>query len=224
MVFKFPEYANEELLSYNQSSCIVVQRARSIQDPNTTVIFKGVTKYDLYENTKLQCEYDILSAIHTKLKLYVELSDDKPNASMTSNYSVTYEDRLLQSLVEGEPITNPSAHIAKPIRIVKSNDNVVMIMNDFAGKSLREYMAAEPVLNFEEFLNIALQIAESLDIIHCMGVIHRNINPDNIIVKYSDGKLQLQVVDFSLARYNRPGQENSDSFKGTLAYMSPGIY
>jgi serine/threonine protein kinase len=211
-----PGYTDYELLHYNQSNSVIVQRARSIADPSTTVILKGVTKYDLYENTKLQMEFDILSAIHTRLALY--------ESQLALPGNDTYESRLFQSLVEGVHISSPSSHITKPIGIVKSNDNVVLMLQDFHGKSLREYRSLVDPVNLEEFLEITLQIAEALDIIHCMGVIHRDINPDNIIVKYVDGKLKLQVIDFNLARYNRPGQETSDSFKGTLAYMSPGMF
>jgi serine/threonine protein kinase len=216
----FPGYTDYELLHYNQSNSVIVQRATSIEDPTTTVIFKGVTKYDLYENTKLQMEYDILTAIHTKLKIYEDRNDDYNSLPGQD----TYESRLFQSLLKGTPIRTPSTHITKPIGIVKNNDNVVLILQDFSGKSLREYRANEPV-NLEEFLEIALQVAESLDIIHCMGVIHRDINPDNIIIQPATPttELRLQVIDFNLARYNRPGQETSDSLQGTLAYMSPGI-
>jgi serine/threonine protein kinase len=212
----FPQYSDYELLHYNQLNSVIVQRAKSIQDPDTSVILKGVTLFSINENNKLQMEYDILTAIHTKLKRYEERSEKLPGPD-------TYESRLFQSLLEGVPIRNAGLHITKPVGLLKKNDNFVLVLEDFKGKSLREFRAESQSVNLEEFLEIALQVAESLDIIHCMGLIHRDISPDNVIIKYVEGKLQLQVIDFNLARYNRPGQESSDSFKGTLAYMSPGI-
>ena len=85
----------------------------------------------------------------------------------------------------------------------------------------------------EEFLKLALQIAEALEAAHERGVIHRDLKPANIKIT-PEGK--VKVLDFGLAKALAGDQEEmilSDSpslrvaatqkgvILGTTAYMSP---
>lgn len=225
MSMPVPGYTDFEFIHVDEESHILVQRARSVSNPELSVICKGVTKFDQNANTKLQMEYSILCAIHSKLKLYEERVGNPEDFLLSQQGQYSHEWRLFQNLLEGEPMEAPSQRIIKPVELIKNNDNFVLILQDFQGSStLRNFCVAKTSMNYEELINFMMQLAEALDIIHSMTVIHRDINPDNILIREkANGKFEVQIIDFNMARYNRPGQELSDLFKGTLAYMSPGI-
>jgi eukaryotic-like serine/threonine-protein kinase len=92
------------------------------------------------------------------------------------------------------------------------------------GKTLRELSGGK--LKLKEVLSIASQVAEALVAAHQAGVIHRDIKPDNIMVR-ADG--YVKVLDFGLAKPSdlpTTGPEiavetQAGVVMGTLAYMSP---
>ena len=69
---------------------------------------------------------------------------------------------------------------------------------------------------------IAIQIADSLGNIHAANIIHKDINPSNIIVNLDTN--QLKIIDFGIASRlprEKGALKNPEQLEGTLAYLSP---
>jgi serine/threonine protein kinase/TolB-like protein len=107
-----------------------------------------------------------------------------------------------------------------------------IVMEYVEGMALRERMTNGP-MDLKEALDIAIQIASALSTAHAAGIVHRDIKPDNVMVR-SDG--YVKVLDFGLAKLadTRSALGNSDvetraielkttpgMVMGTVAYMSP---
>ncbi|MBD3884852.1 AAA family ATPase [Phormidium tenue FACHB-886] len=102
---------------------------------------------------------------------------------------------------------------------------LVILLEDFGGESLQQWMRQQ--LNFcpmplSTFLHLAIDITEILGRIHASGVIHKDINPGNIVLNLDTGA--VKIIDFGIAtRFNRtnPTLKNLYGLEGTLAYLSP---
>lgn len=93
------------------------------------------------------------------------------------------------------------------------------------GQTLRAMMNG--TLRLRDVLSIVAQVAEALSAAHQSGIIHRDIKPDNIMVR-ADG--YVKVLDFGLAKLAEaevpagapgPAHTQAGATMGTLAYMSP---
>jgi serine/threonine-protein kinase len=96
-----------------------------------------------------------------------------------------------------------------------------LVMEYVSGPTLRERTKREGGLSPGEAARICLQVAEGLSALHRRGLVHRDINPSNIILHGVDGP--AKITDFGLARSIRPPSwiTRDVDIAGTLEYMSP---
>jgi PAS domain S-box-containing protein len=96
-----------------------------------------------------------------------------------------------------------------------------IIFDDPGGESLRTLLQSRK-LTLEERIDIAVEITKSLQSIHDEGVIHRDLNPGNIIV--CEDPTVVYLIDFGLATLlprEYPDSEPFSQLTGTLPYVSP---
>ena len=96
-----------------------------------------------------------------------------------------------------------------------------LAMADFGGITLQASGFLGD-LDLERFLTIAHALAHAVACIHGRGVIHKDLNPANILVRPSD--LRVQIIDYDLATTfaeEHPGFDHPSVLPGTPAYLSP---
>lgn len=93
---------------------------------------------------------------------------------------------------------------------------------EYCCMSLKDYLMTRTCVQSEKNKCIFTQILEGLDYLHRNGVIHRDIKPDNILLKRMD-PLEVKISDFGLAKVFRPGMKLTEKslYMGTLLYASP---
>ncbi|MEG4046181.1 AAA family ATPase [Microcoleus sp. Pol17_C1] len=119
--------------------------------------------------------------------------------------------------------------IVKPLTLELYGNGYALVMEDFGGISLSDYLqtATDENPHFQylplaEFLRISLKVTEILHYLYQNRVIHKDIKPANILIDPATKKIQL--IDFSIASLlPRETQEiqNTNDLEGTLAYLSP---
>lgn len=109
-------------------------------------------------------------------------------------------------------------------------DEQQFIATEFVeGETLRQHLKRAP-LTLSETLDIAIQIASALSAAHRAGIVHRDVKPENIMVR-PDG--YVKILDFGLAKLTQQEERSpkpietdktetsSGLVMGTVKYMSP---
>ncbi|HXZ41935.1 MAG TPA: tetratricopeptide repeat protein [Terriglobales bacterium] len=99
-------------------------------------------------------------------------------------------------------------------------DGVKFITMEFIeGEDLRTLMLREKKLSPTEAIEIIQQVCRALEAAHSVGVIHRDLKPQNIM---RDKAGRILVMDFGLARtMASDGMTKTGALVGTMDYMSP---
>ncbi|MEH2224183.1 ATP-binding protein, partial [Nostoc sp.] len=99
-----------------------------------------------------------------------------------------------------------------------------LVMEDFGGISLNDWRVrgTQQSISIKEFLEIAIALCNTLDILYRERIIHKDIKPANILI--NPETKQVKLIDFSIASLlPRETQTliNLNVLEGTLAYISP---
>src|SRR6266851_5576529 len=147
----------------------------------------------------------------------------------TATSDETARMRLVREARSASALNHPN--IVTIHSIDDSEDFTFIVMEYIAGETLGALLKRES-LTFPRLLEIALQICDAVGAAHAIGLMHRDIKPQNILIT-PEGR--VKVLDFGLAKPFRPsaesGQTAMDTFSadltaagliaGTVAYMSP---
>ncbi|NEO52306.1 MAG: AAA family ATPase [Okeania sp. SIO3B5] len=119
--------------------------------------------------------------------------------------------------------------IVKMLALEQFEQRLILVMEDFGGISLHQFINNQSTSNLNsfstdinQFFHIALQIVNSLEKLHQNQIIHKDIKPHNIII--NPQTKQIQIIDFSSTTKlpkETPEIRNPNTLEGTLTYMSP---
>jgi PAS domain S-box-containing protein len=114
-----------------------------------------------------------------------------------------------------------SEGVIKVINFEEFNQRRAIIFEDFIGEPIKSFISDKgfPV---EEFLHISIQLAEIVGQIHTTNIIHKDINPSNILFNPKTGK--IKIIDFGSSTslsHEIPSILAPNLLEGTLSYISP---
>ncbi|GEM_PF-6865702 len=104
---------------------------------------------------------------------------------------------------------------------------LVLAMEFLEGRSLNHVIAHEAPLEAGRAINLVCQALEALVVAHSLGIVHRDMKPDNVfLIKGPDGSEFVKVLDFGIAKFLAPESTNEtlsrDGFVfGTPQYICP---
>ena len=113
--------------------------------------------------------------------------------------------KMLAAITEPEPESGKEIHY--------------LVMEYVRGGSLRELLEQEVKLPVKRCLKIGVELADALARAHHLGIIHRDIKPDNVLLA-EDGTPRL--TDFGIAYLaGLPQITQEGAIMGTIQYLSP---
>ncbi len=148
------------------------------------------------------------------------LKQDYPTAQELTRYKQEYE--ITRNLnLDG---------VIQAYELEPYQRTLVMILEDFGASSLTKLMNKSclfhqiggSVERIPEFLRLALKITEILGQIHAANIIHKDINPSNIVL--NPKTRELKIIDFGISTIltrENPTLKHPNVLEGTLAYISP---
>ncbi|MEG4396692.1 AAA family ATPase [Microcoleus sp. BROC3] len=103
---------------------------------------------------------------------------------------------------------------------------LIIFLEDFGGESLEQWKHKRPQnfcpMPLSTFLELAIDLTDILGKIHAANVIHKDINPGNIVFNPDTGV--VKIIDFGIAtqfNHTNPTFKSHYGLEGTLAYLSP---
>ncbi|MEG4445745.1 AAA family ATPase [Microcoleus sp. AT9_B5] len=111
--------------------------------------------------------------------------------------------------------------IVKPYNLVSYQNSFALVLEDFGGRAINKLLTFKNI-KLQDFLILAISLAETIGQIHKVRIIHKDIKPSNIIINPETRK--VKITDFSIAIALPKEQQsivNPNLLEGTLAYMSP---
>ena len=140
------------------------------------------------------------------------LTEDYPSPRQIFRYQHEYE--ISHSLGELKGVI-------RALGFEKTETSCALVMEDIGADSLKVMMGREK-FSVEEVLSLGVLIAQHLGEIHSANVIHKDLNPANIIYNPNTG--ELKIIDFGISSAltrESPSITCPEVLEGTLPYISP---
>jgi len=102
------------------------------------------------------------------------------------------------------------------------NDDLRYVVMEFLrGHTLRDEIDRDGAFEPSKAVGVALEVASALIEVHARGIVHRDINPRNIMI----ADWAIKLIDFGIAKFPQPPGAppftQHSTLSGTVAYASP---
>jgi len=150
-------------------------------------------------------------------KLERDVAIKEPVASPTISEAMTHElgERFVREGKTAARLNHPGIVTIFAADVFDGRPAIVMEL--LRGHTLSTLIDRR-LLTFEASMSVLDQLLDALDYAQTMGVIHRDVKPDNIFVT-DDGRVKL--TDFGVAHVSRLDGQHDAIIAGTPGYMSP---
>ena len=104
----------------------------------------------------------------------------------------------------------------------RTADGHVYLLIDYVDGPGLDKKLKEGPMSADDLLIICRRVAEGLQAAHARNIFHRDLSPDNIILRDGD-PAQAVIIDFGIAKDTNPGAETivGNEFAGKYAYAAP---
>lgn len=138
------------------------------------------------------------------------------------NESISAKSNVVQRFFEEIRVVARMMHpnIVTAFDAGTSNGMPYLVMELVDGDLLSQRVVQSGPFSLQDAVSVLYQAARALEYAHSLGVIHRDIKPNNMMLSREG---TLKVLDFGLARFTQSETPASSGrfFMGTAAYMPP---
>jgi serine/threonine-protein kinase len=133
--------------------------------------------------------------------------------------------RFLQEARVSATIQSP--HVAHVTDVDTAADSSpYLVMELLHGESLQTLLSRRGKLTPDQAVDFSLQILAGIEVAHSLGVVHRDLKPDNVFVTPATGGPLLKLIDFGIAKLKESSEYKKELTRagvvmGTPEYMAP---
>ncbi|UMZ73025.1 protein kinase domain-containing protein [Natranaerofaba carboxydovora] len=130
-----------------------------------------------------------------------ERDNDKLTGLTTITNQLRQEPLILKVLKESNYIVD----LIESHEDFLKNNEMWMVLEKAPGNSIGEIIKEESTFSRTTFYSLLYHLVEALSYIHRMGVIHRDLSPNNIFVTINHKAVvtNLKIIDFGLSYYSK---------------------
>ncbi|MGC8977479.1 MAG: serine/threonine protein kinase [Candidatus Ratteibacteria bacterium] len=110
-------------------------------------------------------------------------------------------------------------NIVKVFDIVQQDGNYFILMEFLDTDLMKAIRNNREIFNEKNIIEVIIKAAKGLAYIHKNGIIHKDINPSNILISYTLDK--IKITDFGLSKINRKFLFKREFSGGTEGYTPP---
>lgn len=168
----------------------------------------------LYESNSVKV-YRGFRISDKKPLIFKILKNENQDKTLTDNFKREFS--ILQELT----LDGVSDGVIRECGLESYDNTIMMVLEDIGGRSLGSILQEKKLL-VEEFLNFAVKLCSILDSLYKKQIIHKDINPHNII--WNEESDQIELIDFGIATRTSTRSQSFtplETIEGTIAYISP---
>jgi serine/threonine protein kinase len=157
----------------------------------------------------------------------VDRASGEPVAVKLLHESLLRQPKLVTRFVQERTILLMLRHrnVVRVRDLFSVGETLGLVMDLVDGGSLRDHLRERGTVAAAEACRLAAQVAAALAEAHELGVIHRDLKPDNILLRVEGGRLDTRLTDFGVARIlNTPSMTTPNAVVGTPHYMAPEAF
>lgn len=125
--------------------------------------------------------------------------------------------RFQREALSASSLSHPN--IVEIYDVGEDDGNFYIVMEFIEGKTLKQLIKKRGVLSLSETIDIMLQLLDALATAHDSYIIHRDIKPQNIMIKESG---LVKITDFGIAMaLNSVELTQTNSVMGSVHYLPP---
>jgi serine/threonine protein kinase len=168
--------------------------------------------------------YAVKRVLLTENSIHSALQEIRILASISHPRIIRYFHSWVEAYDEKKPITGDTEQERleeETLLVFQDQYFFLFLQMECCEMNLKDFMTRAPC-RLDEVQTIFTQILEGLDYLHKNGVIHRDIKPDNILLR-TISPLSVKISDFGLAKVFRDTTLLTDHsvYAGTYLYAAP---
>ena len=110
-------------------------------------------------------------------------------------------------------------HLPQIMEAAEQDGQTAVLEEYVRGDTLAELLMGAR-LTEREARQVTMQLCQALHVLHSMGAVHRDVKPENVILRGSDAVL----IDFDAARIYKVASESDTQVLGTTGFAAPEQY
>ena len=110
-------------------------------------------------------------------------------------------------------------HLPQIMEAADQDGQTAVLEEYVQGDTLAELLMGAR-LTEREARQVTMQLCQALHVLHSMGAVHRDVKPENVILRGSDAVL----IDFDAARIYKDESESDTQVLGTTGFAAPEQY